>query len=73
MLLKRGSMSRAYYLILLVSYDWKGAPDEIRVDAYTITFPKIPHGRFLYVKQQARRFLVNANYGRKTNKQLSQH
>ena len=42
--------------------DRKGAPDEIRVDAYTLALLKSPHGCFLYVKQQARRFLASADY-----------
>ena len=38
---------------------WLERGSGVRVDAYTITFPKSPHGRFLY--------------NRKVNKQLSQH
>ena len=34
----------------------------MRVDVYIITFLKSPHRLFLYVKQQARRFLVNADH-----------
>jgi len=35
---------------------------EIRVGACTPTFSKSPHGRFLYIKVRARRFLVSANH-----------
>ena len=38
----------------------------------TAALPKIPHGPFLYVKQQARGFLVNADHSRKINTQLFQ-
>ena len=35
---------------------------EICVGAYTVSFFKSPHGRFLYVKTRVWHFLVNADY-----------